>query len=201
MTNGTLNTRSQRCDRHTRGVILLALLIGLALSGIALMGAVDIWTLQRQREREQQLLYVGDQYRLAIGRYYYAAPAGTPKTLPATLEMLLEDDRFPVPVRHLRRLYPDPITGHAEWGQLRSGERILGIYSLSEAKPVKQAGFSVADESFTGRAHYKEWIFSFSGAPATVVIMRPGAITKKEEKSYSPLQHQEGKNEHPHSSD
>lgn len=193
MTNGTLNTRLQRRDRHARGVILLALLIGLALSGIALMGAIDIWTLQRQREREQQLLYAGDQYRLAIGRYYYAAPAGTPKTLPATLEMLLQDDRFPVPVRHLRRLYPDPITGHAEWGQLRSGERILGVYSLSEAKPVKQAGFSVANESFTGRAQYKEWIFAFTGAPTTVVIMRPSARTNKQKDSISTLQHQEEK--------
>lgn len=181
MTNDFLNPRLQRRNRHARGVMLLALLIGLALSGIALMGAVEVWTLQRQREREQQLLYVGDQYRLAIGRYYYAAPAGTPKTLPATLEMLLEDDRFPIPVRHLRRLFPDPITGHAEWGQLRSGERILGIYSLSEAKPVKQAGFSLADENFTGRAHYQEWIFSFMGAPAAVVSMRPGARTKKDE--------------------
>lgn len=181
MTIGTLASRLQRRNRHPRGIMLLALLIGLALSAIALMAAVDVWTLERQRDREQQLLYVGDQYRLAIGRYYYAAPAGTPKTLPPTLEMLLEDERFPVPVRHLRRLYPDPITGHAEWGQLRAGEGIVGVYSLSEAQPVKQAGFAVADENFTGRSHYREWVFSFTGTPAAGAVMPSATRTKKKE--------------------
>jgi len=174
-------TRHQSRVRHDRGVMLLALLIGLALSGIALMGAVDVWTLQRQREREQQLLYAGGQYRQAIQRYYYTAPAGTPRTLPVSLELLLEDDRYPIPVRHLRRLYPDPITGQAEWGLLRAGDRIAGVYSLSEAMPVKQAGFSIADESFTGRSRYKEWIFLFTGAPGGSGVVLPGAGKKADE--------------------
>jgi len=166
--------------------MLLALLIGLVLSGIALMGAVDVWTLQRQREREQQLLFVGNQYRQAIQRYYYAAPAGAPRTLPFNLELLLEDDRYPTPVRHLRRLYPDPITGQAEWGLLRAGDRIAGVYSLSEAMPVKQAGFTVADESFTGRSRYKEWVFSFIVSPGAGSAVRPVTSKKADEiPSYS----------------
>jgi type II secretory pathway pseudopilin PulG len=164
--------------------MLLALLIGLVLSGIALMGAVDVWTLQRQREREQQLLYAGDQYRQAIRRYYYAAPAGTPRTLPVSLELLLEDDRYPIPVRHLRRLYSDPITGQAEWGLLRAGDRIAGVYSLSEAMPVKQAGFSIADESFTGRSRYKEWVFSFTAAPGASSVALPVTSKKADEIPY-----------------
>lgn len=164
--------------------MLLALLIGLVLSGIALMGAVDVWTLQRQREREQQLLYAGDQYRQAIRRYYYAAPVGTPRTLPVSLELLLEDDRYPIPVRHLRRLYPDPITGQEEWGLLRAGDRIAGVYSLSEAMPVKQAGFSIADESFTGRSRYKEWVFSFTAAPGAGGVVLPVAGKKADDIPY-----------------
>jgi type II secretory pathway pseudopilin PulG len=176
--------RHQPGVRHDRGVMLLALLIGLVLSGIALMGAVDVWTLQRQREREQQLLYAGDQYRQAIRRYYYAAPAGTPRTLPVSLELLLEDDRYPIPVRHLRRLYSDPITGQAEWGLLRAGDRIAGVYSLSEAMPVKQAGFSIADESFTGRSRYKEWVFSFTAAPGASSVALPVTSKKADEIPY-----------------
>lgn len=168
MTDMPAATCRQTGARPERGAMLLALLIGLVLGGIALMAAVDVWTLQRQREREQQLLYVGDQYRQALRRYYYAAPAGTPRTLPARLELLLEDDRYPIPVRHLRQLYPDPITGQKEWGQLRAGERIVGVYSLSDAVPVKQAGFSPADESFTGKSRYREWVFSFTGGSVSV---------------------------------
>ena len=173
MTDMPALTCRQPGARHDRGVVLLALLISLALSGIALMAAVDVWTLQRQREREQQLLYVGDQYRQAIRRYYYAAPAGAPRTLPARLEVLLEDDRYPVPVRHLRRLYPDPITGQAQWGQLRASDRIAGVYSLSQVLPVKQAGFSPADESFTGRSRYSEWVFSSTGTGGGVPPVVP----------------------------
>ena len=145
-----------------RGVILMALLIGLALSGIALMAAVDVWTIARQREREQELLFVGDQYRQAIRRYYYAAPSGTPRMLPASIAALLEDDRYPVPVRHLRRPYPDPVTGNAEWGVLRDGDRITGVYSLSEAPPLKLAGFAPAYESFAGQTRYRDWVFAFA---------------------------------------
>lgn len=147
-----------------QGVMLLALLIGLALSGIALMGAIDMWTMQSQREREQQLLFAGDQYRLAIQRYFYAAPQGTPKTLPLSFDALLEDDRYPMPVRHLRRTYPDPITGKP-WGEVRTEDgRLSGVYSLSEATPIKQAGFSSADTSFAEQTSYQKWVFFFRGA-------------------------------------
>ena len=161
----TLFVRSARSagpSHGDRGVLLLALLIALALSGIALMAAVDLWWMTRQREREQQLLFVGEQYRQAIRRYYYAAPPGTPRVLPDRLEVLLEDDRYPTPVRHLRRPYPDPITGKPEWGELRDGSRITGVYSLSDATPLKQAGFAPAHELFTGKTTYREWVFAFA---------------------------------------
>ena len=73
--------RARGCD----GVVLLVLLLALALGGIALMAAVDVASIARQRAREQELLFVGDQYRQAIRRYYYAAPNGAKKVLPASL--------------------------------------------------------------------------------------------------------------------
>ena len=153
------------------GFMLLSLLIVLALGGISLMASVDVWTLQRQREREQQLLFAGDQYRQAIRRYYFGAPPGAPRTLPVSLEALLEDDRYPMPVRHLRRIYADPMSGKKEWGELRVSGLLAGVYSLSEARPIKQAGFSLADESFNDRSRYQEWVFSFAGAPQAKVVL------------------------------
>lgn len=152
-----------------RGFMLLALLIGLALSSITLMAAVDIWTVERQREKEQDLLFVGDQYRQAIQRYYFAAPPGTPRVLPLKLTDLLEDDRYPMPVRHLRRLHPDPVTSQAEWGEIRVDNRIAGVYSLSEQRPIKQAAFPLMYESFAERAQYREWVFAFLGAARSTV--------------------------------
>lgn len=153
-----------------QGFMLLALLIVLMLGSISLMGAVDVWTVQAQREREKQLLFVGNQYRLAIQSYYYAAPNGSPKVLPPTLAVLLEDDRYPVPVRHLRRLYPDPITGSEEWGLIRVGERIAGVFSRSEAAPIKQAGFPDIYKVFADQKRYQDWVFAFTAAPGTRAI-------------------------------
>lgn len=163
--------------RHARGIVLLALLLAMALLGIGLMAAVDVWALTRQRERETELLFVGDQYRQAIRRYYVAAPAGGQRVYPPSLEVLLEDDRFPVPVRHLRRSYADPITGKADWGQLRAGDRIVGIYSLSEAPPLKKAGFPARDSSFADAASYKDWVFAFVARRGNFVPVAPGAAS------------------------
>jgi type II secretory pathway pseudopilin PulG len=144
--------------------MLLGLLIILALAGLSLMAAVDVWAIQKQREREEQLLFVGNAYQQAIRSYYFAAPNGSPRVLPPGFEALLEDDRYPNPVRHLRRLYPDPVTGGSEWGEVRVGERLSGVYSLSESQPIKQAGFSAAHESFKDRSRYRDWVFAFGGA-------------------------------------
>lgn len=147
--------------RASRGVVLLALLLAIALLGIGLMTAVDVWSLSRQRERERELLFVGDQYRQAIRRYYLAAQSLGARALPPSLNVLLDDDRFPIPVHHLRRAYPDPITGNPDWGLLRIGDRIIGVYSLGEGRPIKQAGFSPADKNFDDAASYRDWVFAF----------------------------------------
>ena len=153
---------------RSNGVVLLALLIALTLIGISLMAAVDVWSLARQRAREQELLFVGDQYRRAIQRYYFGAPPGTARVLPAQLGDLLEDNRYPTPVHHIRRLYPDPMTGSDEWGVLRISNRISGIYSKSGKEPIKQANFTPDYQQFEGRKTYRDWLFAISntGKPA-----------------------------------
>ncbi|MEO8311822.1 MAG: type II secretion system protein [Caldimonas sp.] len=158
-----------RCGAAPRGIVLLAVLVAMALLSIGLMGAVDVWTVSRQRERERELLFVGDQYRQAIRSYYLAAPGGRPRGYPLSIDALLEDDRFPLPVRHLRRAYPDPITGKSEWGLLRVEDRILGVYSLSEAQPLKQAAFHPADQTFTNAESYKNWVFAYVPRRGTLV--------------------------------
>ena len=147
--------------RQPRGIVLVALLLGMAFMGVlALLGA-DVWATTLRHERETELLFAGDQVRAAIRRYYYATPAGQRRTLPPSLDELLEDHRFPTPVHHLRRLYPDPITGSANWGLVRVGDRIAGVYSPSEDKPMKRTGFDPSEALFEGRESYKDWAFVF----------------------------------------
>ncbi|NVH71026.1 type II secretion system protein [Paraburkholderia sp. JPY432] len=138
------------------GMVLLALLIALMLMSIALMGALDVWSLERQRERERQLLFVGNQYRLAILRYYRAGRA-----LPASIDELLDDSRFPAPLHHLRRAYPDPVTGKNDWVFMQQGARIYGLYSSSTDLPIKRAGFPLLYQDFENQKTYGGWQFFY----------------------------------------
>jgi type II secretory pathway pseudopilin PulG len=146
-------------ERAVRGIVLLALLLTLALIAVALTGALEVWSVERQREAEADLLYVGDQYRLALERYYYATPGAT-RALPTSIDDLVEDRRFPVPMRHLRRAWPDPVTGKP-FELLRMDEQIIGIVSSSKKPTIKRSGFSHSDSAFDGLETYDQWKFLF----------------------------------------
>jgi type II secretory pathway pseudopilin PulG len=154
---------------------MLAFLLALALVGIGASAACDVWSVARQRERETQLLFVGHQFRAAIRDYYYGGPAGAGRSLPPSLDVLLDDNRFPVPVHHLRRLYPDPMTGSTDWGLLMAGDRIMGVYSKSEAQPVKQKGFALIDSTFEDKSSYRDWIFAFVAGRHTASVSDPSS--------------------------
>ena len=168
-----------------RGVVLLAFLLALALAGIGALAAMDVWATTRQRERERQLLFVGHQFRAAIREYYLGGPSGAGRALPPSLDVLLDDDRYPVPVHHLRRLYLDPMTGSADWGLLMAGDRIMGVYSKSDSPPLKQKGFDPADSTFEDKTAYHDWVFAYvpgrragvvapGRAPAPIAPPSPG---------------------------
>lgn len=149
----------RRSNSRIGGIVLLALLLTLVLMSIALLGAVDLWSTERRREKEEDLLFVGEQYQRAIERYYHMV-SGTGKALPANIEDLLEDRRFPVPMHHLRRAYADPMTGE-QFTLLRLGDRIYGVTSSSTQATFKRAGFSPKNRSFEGTENYSQWKFVF----------------------------------------
>lgn len=146
-----------------RGFTYVAALIMVATMGAVAAAFGELTSHAAQREKEKDLLFVGNQYREAITAYYRRTP-GAFKRYPHTLEELLEDRRYPVPVRHLRRLYADPITGAAEWGLLRAPDGgILGVHSLSQEKPIKSGGFAYRDHLLEGASTYAEWRFVHHG--------------------------------------
>lgn len=147
--------------RAAGGFTYLGLLIAVAVLAAGLAAAGEIASTSAQRERERELLFVGNQFREAIGRYYEGTPGGA-RRYPETLEALLDDRRLPVVRRHLRRLYADPLTGAREWGLVRGpGGGIAGVYSRSDARPVKTGGFEGRNAAFEGTARYSDWRFVY----------------------------------------
>lgn len=150
-----------RCRAGQLGIGYLLLMVILAVMGVLLAGAGEVWQTTARRERERQLLFVGLQYRNAILAYRDHTP-GRAKEYPRSLADLLEDKRFPYIARHLRRIYRDPITNSTQWGFVMAGDRIVGVYSLSQETPLKQDNFPAGLETFAGRGSYREWVFAGS---------------------------------------
>lgn len=115
---------------------------------------------QTQRDKEEQLLFVGDQFRRAIASYYNTIPPRTARSLPKSLDDLVDDDRFPTPIHHLRRIYPDPMTGRADWQLVREGSGIVGIRSQSNHATIKKQGFGKDYKQFEEKGIYSDWKFA-----------------------------------------
>lgn len=140
------------------GFTYLFVLMLVALIGMGLAAAGSLWHTESQREREADLLFIGDQYRQAIRNYYELDPA-QPR-LPQSLDDLLEDNRRPDIVRHLRRAYSDPFTGKP-FALIHDPDTqgIIGVYSAAPGQPFKIAGFSAKDEAFSKAKSYAGWRF------------------------------------------
>jgi type II secretory pathway pseudopilin PulG len=158
------------------GYTYLALLFAVAFMGVGLAAAGVLWHTAQVREKERELLYVGDQYRKAIQRYHTQG-----KQYPRELAHLIRDPRWPSVRRHLRKLYRDPITGKSEWGLIKSPDGgILGVYSLSEEKPFKASNFPTDYADFEGKSKYSDWKFGYvpQGASAGAAAAQPQAAPK-----------------------
>jgi type II secretory pathway pseudopilin PulG len=172
MTSGERSGKGA-CGRPSRerGMGYLLVLFSLAAIGIGLATTGQVWRTSAQREREAQLLFVGQQFRLALASYRDASAPGVP-IAPATLAELIEDRRQPTPRTHLRRLWSDPMTGDAEWGLVRVGGRIVAVHSRDQREPIRTA-FAARDADFVGAASYAQWVFMAAEARNTRLPIDP----------------------------
>lgn len=137
----------------------IGVIIAVAAFGIGLAAIGELWSTQAQREREAELLRVGQEIRRAIASYNATTRAGTP-AFPGRLEDLLEDNRGPVTRRHLRKLYADPMTRSTDWGLITLPDgRIRGVYSRSTRAPLKTAQFTAGQDKFEKAVSYADWRF------------------------------------------
>ncbi|MCL2021813.1 MAG: type II secretion system protein [Betaproteobacteria bacterium] len=147
--------------RQQVGFTYLWVLMLVALMGMALTVAAEMDSMVSRRDREKHLLAVGRQFQIAIAHYYERMLVNGRNEYPRSLEDLLKDPRYPGTMRHLRRIFVDPMTGKTEWGLVRLGDRIVGVHSLSEQKPVKQDNFEVEAAHFAGSESYTQWVFTY----------------------------------------
>jgi type II secretory pathway pseudopilin PulG len=143
----------------SKGFTYIGVLVILAVMMIAMGAIAQIWHTQMQREKEQELLFIGNQFRNAIGRFYQESGRGFPVSLQALLGV---DGDTKLNRRFLRRMYIDPFTGTDTWGLvLGANGEIVGVHSLSDMEAFKRAGFSEKNSAFESKTKYSEWQFVF----------------------------------------
>lgn len=148
--------RPQRAGRPRRarahGLALVFLLAWVAILGAAAAHALQLGAAHTRRQAEAELLAVGAEFEAALRSH------GEP---PRSLQDLLRDPRVGGVRRHLRRLYPDPLSGRSEWGLLRDAQGgIVGVYSLAGGEPLRRSGFASHQAHFAQARRYSDWVFS-----------------------------------------
>lgn len=146
--------------RQQTGFVYIAVLVALMLVALATQGVMTSVAQQAQREREDALLRIGQMYVEAIGRYYQASP-GVQKQWPRTLDDLLEDKRLISVQRHIRELYPDPISRNDWTLILAPSGGVQGVASSSMAQPVRSAAIELEGLILAPAVHYADWQFIY----------------------------------------
>lgn len=157
------NTEAGRPGRSPlqSGFAYVWILLGVALLGLGMALAAEGEAVATQRVKEQELLSIGRQFRAALRSYTETRGVPEMGQYPKTLEDLLQDPRSGVTRRHLRKIFVDPMTGVAQWGLVRAGDRIVGVHSLSTASPLTQQRIESDGFLLEPRGQYRDWVFSY----------------------------------------
>lgn len=161
-----------RAGSRDWGFTYIALLAGIAVIGILMGAAGKYWRHIMLREKEEELLFRGEQYVMAIRSYYIAgARPGIQPQLTPNIDDLLKDARSGTQRRHLRQKFKDPMTGD-DFILLRDKRTraIVGVRSRSDDEPLKKTNFPVTGipeidamyKTFEGKTKYSEWRFIFT---------------------------------------
>lgn len=93
-----------------RGFTMVVLLVVIAVMGIGMTAMLPTWRQQSIREKEEELIFRGNQYARAIALY----ARKNNNVLPANVDVLVDG-------KYLRKKWKDPITG-TDFGLLPAGQ-------------------------------------------------------------------------------
>lgn len=168
-----------------RGFIMVALLVGMAVTAVWMSALLPTWRQQAQRQREDDLIFRGEQYARAIALFSVKNNGA----LPTSIDDLVQQ-------RYLRRKWKDPITGKdfmvlgsgalsspgagtgTSAGTGRGGQQ-GGTPSPQQGSGLMAAGITgVYSEStdtsiriYNNAQQYNQWVFTYQGA-----LLRMGRI-------------------------
>src|SRR5215467_798930 len=115
--------------KHQKGYMLLSIMLVMTLMLIALAAAVPRITQQIQREKEDELVHRGEQYAMAVKRFYRKNGS-----YPVSVEQLESTNNM----RFLRKRYKDPFNPQAEWKLVHPGEAQVSLANAAVGNNLNQ---------------------------------------------------------------
>ena len=167
---------TRRHNEH--GYAMAGLLVGLAVMAVLMTVAMPVWKQTVQREKEEELVFRGEQYAHAIGMFQRKSA----NNYPPNLDVLVQQ-------KFLRKRYIDPVTNDdfvplaqqaqaaqrgAQPGQAQQGQ---GRGQTGTATPgaapqngtpaggvigVTSKSTDTSIRLYKGRSHYNEWAFIYT---------------------------------------
>jgi type II secretory pathway pseudopilin PulG len=149
----------------SRGYAMAALLIAMSVMAVLLTVALPTWRQTIQREREEELIFRGNQYARAIGLYQKKYANASPASLDVLIEQHYLRKKFKDPVSpnedgEFQPLYagaPTPGTGAGTGagsgtvaGTTPTGRGIIGVASKNTSASIRV---------YNGHSQYNEWQF------------------------------------------
>lgn len=130
-----------RRRRGEEGGLLIVLMVGVTVIFIGLSVAVQAWSVTWRRDSEEELIFRGEQYVIAILAYRKEHNG----QFPTDLEILAKEG--PRRVRYIRKLFRDPINPTGQWGLLYlmpTGNAIYDPVAAQKTKSTDGSGGSDA---------------------------------------------------------
>ena len=177
-------------DRRESGYAMAALIVGLAVMAVVMTAAMPVWKHLAQREKEEELVFRGEQIAHSIGMFQRRFA----NAYPASVDVLVQQ-------RFLRKKYKDPITND-DFVPIPQGQAAAAQPGQAPGAPAQQQGrgqqptaagpgpingptggiIGVTSKSkeesirlYKGRSHYNEWAFIYAPPAAAPGAGAPGA--------------------------
>jgi type II secretory pathway pseudopilin PulG len=149
-------------NKKQKGFLYLMVLFMIVVISVMFLKSFETWEYILQRDREQELIFRGNQYVTAIKKYQTKYPGAFPRSLKELYEK-----------KFLRKLYKEPfskrgkwnlvsisrqggkskfvVIPHSLWDKYKGGYRIVGVVS-----PVHKKGYKI----YKKKEYYDEWLFA-----------------------------------------
>jgi type II secretory pathway pseudopilin PulG len=168
------------------GYVMATLLVGMSVMAVMLSVAMPVWKQLAQREKEEELIFRGEQYARAIGLFQRKYANAMPPNLDVLVNQrflrkkfkdpITNDDFVPITLASIGSLAPGaPPQAAAQPGQLAtrppastpaptpttSGPGTTSSAALDAVMGVMSKSKDESIRTYKGRNHYNEWLFVY----------------------------------------